>query len=91
MTKKNDNINQCKRYFCNFCLKGSYDTLLEDIKNKNDWLCPFCLGQCFCTRCTRNDKILKLIAYYISIKGDINILYDALIIKNRIFDILHKN
>ena len=91
MIKNNDNINQCKRYFCNFCLKGSYDTLLEDIKNKNDWLCPFCLGQCFCTRCTRNDKILKLIAYYISIKGDINILYDALIIKNRIFDILHKN
>ena len=34
---------------------------------------------------------MKLIAFYISIKGDINILYDALIVKNRILDILHKN
>ena len=34
---------------------------------------------------------MKLIAFYISIKGDINILYDALIVRNRILDILHKN
>ena len=90
-SKDNENHYQCKRFFCNFCLKGSYDTLSDDIKNKNDWLCPYCSGQCFCTRCTRNDKLLKLIAFYISIKGDINILYDALIVKNRILDILHKN
>ena len=120
----------CKKFFCHFCLKGSYDIIVDDINNKNNnnnnkkdlnnkkknnknnkknnlnnnninnnnkanksnsfnnsnnnpnspnWSCPFCLGNCFCSRCTRNEKILKLIGYYLSLGGDINILYDDII------------
>jgi hypothetical protein len=58
----------CNRYYCYFCLKGSYDTLAENIKDNNEWLCPYCTGTCYCTRCMRNEKILQLIAYYFSIK-----------------------
>jgi hypothetical protein len=33
----------CNRSFCNFCLKGSYDQVIEQIKDKKDWVCPWCL------------------------------------------------
>ncbi len=81
----------CHRYYCYFCLKGSYDTLAENIKDNNAWLCPFCTGACYCTRCMRNEKILQLIAYYFSINGDINYLHDQLINMNSIIDELFTN
>ena len=43
---KNECLNQknnCKRYFCYFCLKGSYDIIIDQVKNKKDYCCPFCL------------------------------------------------
>ena len=83
--------HMCNRYYCYFCLKGSYDTLAENIKDNNSWLCPYCTGACYCTRCMRNEKILQLIAYYFSINGDINHLYDELISKNSIIDVLFSN
>ncbi len=83
--------HMCHRYYCYFCLKGSYDTLAENIKDNNAWLCPFCTGACYCTRCMRNEKILQLIAYYFSINGDINYLYDELINRNSIIDELFTN
>ena len=83
--------HMCHRYYCYFCLKGSYDTLAENIKDNNAWLCPYCTGTCYCTRCMRNEKILQLIAYYFSINGDINYLYDELINKNSIIDELFTN
>ena len=83
--------HMCNRYYCYFCLKGSYDTLAENIKDNNSWLCPYCTGACYCTRCMRNEKILQLIAYYFSINGDINHLYDELISKNSIIDELFSN
>jgi hypothetical protein len=81
----------CKRAFCHFCLKGSYDQIIEQIKDKKDWVCPWCIGNCFCSRCIRYDQILKLIAFYISYDGDMNILYDNLITMNVIIDKLSVN
>ena len=81
----------CNRYYCYFCLKGSYDTLAENIKDNNSWLCPYCTGTCYCTRCMRNEKILQLIAYYFSINGDINYLHDELVSMNSIIDQLFTN
>ena len=81
----------CHRYYCYFCLKGSYDTLAENIKDNNAWLCPYCAGTCYCTRCMRNEKMLQLIAYFFSIDGDINYLYNELINKNSIIDELFSN
>lgn len=86
-----DEVNECRRYFCHFCLKGSYDIILDYIKNKKDWLCPYCTGICFCSRCTRNDKILKLIGLYISVDGDLSILYDSLITESIVLDKLNMN
>ena len=76
----------CNRHYCYFCLKGNYDTLAENIKDNNSWLCPYCTGACYCTRCMRNEKILQLIGYYYSINGDINYLHDQLIDMNSIID-----
>lgn len=90
-TERSEDGYQCRRMFCNFCLKGSYDTKIEDVKDKKDWICPYCTGACFCSRCTRNDKMLKLIGLYISLEGDINILHDELILRNPILDDLHSN
>ena len=81
----------CNRYYCYFCLKGSYDTLAENIKDNNAWLCPYCTGTCYCTRCMRNEKILQLIAYYFSINGDINYMYNELVNRNSIIDELFTN
>jgi len=33
----------CNRYYCNLCLKGSYDWNLEILKDKNNWMCPCCM------------------------------------------------
>ena len=89
LTAKDEGHEQCKKFFCHFCLRGSYDTEIDNVKDKSDWVCPYCQGQCFCSRCTRNDKLLKLIAYYISIGGDINLLYDNLVTRNKILDLLN--
>ena len=86
MLNKLEKKYYCDRYFCYFCLKGSYDTLAESIKDNNSWLCPYCTGACYCTRCIRNEKILQLVAYYFSMGGDINYLHDVLINKNPIID-----
>ena len=83
--------HMCNRYYCYFCLKGSYDTLAENIKDNNSWLCPYCTGTCYCTRCMRNEKILQLIAYYFSINGDINYMYNELVNMNSIIDELFTN
>lgn len=78
--------HMCNRYYCYFCLKGSYDTLAENIKDNNSWLCPYCTGACYCTRCMRNEKILQLIAYYFSIDGNIIDLNEKLTSINIIMD-----
>ena len=67
-------------------MKGNYDTLAENIKDNNTWLCPYCTGACYCTRCMRNEKILQLIAYYFSIDGNIIDLSEKLTSMNIIMD-----
>ena len=67
-------------------MKGNYDTLAENIKDNNTWLCPYCTGACYCTRCMRNEKILQLIAYYFSIDGNIIDLNEKLTSMNIIMD-----
>jgi hypothetical protein len=89
LTQRDEKKSTCKRFFCHFCLRGSYDTLIDNIKDKKDWICPYCQGICFCSRCTRHDKMLKLIGLYLSLGGDVNILYDCLITRNKILDLLH--
>lgn len=55
---------QCNRKFCRFCLRQNYDDGLD----KNG-LCPFCRGVCFCTRCSRNDMIVRLRGLYLLLGG----------------------
>ena len=38
-------------------------------KNNRSWICHFCYGVCFCTRCLRQDVITQLKAYYIGMGG----------------------
>lgn len=84
----NQHKHYCNRTFCHFCLKGSYDTIIEKDKNFEDWLCPYCTGQCFCSRCTRFDTMLKLVGTYISLGGDIEMLFNYLVKKSSIMSML---
>lgn len=43
----------CTRKFCSFCLKTNYEENFSHCYNNNQWICPFCQGVCFCTRCLR--------------------------------------
>jgi uncharacterized ferredoxin-like protein len=38
-----ETTNQCNRSFCHYCIKGSYDQVIESIKDKKDWICPYCI------------------------------------------------
>jgi hypothetical protein len=40
---KSKQAQRCNKTFCHFCLKGSYDHILEIIKDKKDYLCPCCV------------------------------------------------
>lgn len=90
-TQKTEMPKECQRFFCHFCLRGSYDAMVDEVKNKKDWQCPYCTGVCFCSRCTRFDKILKLIGFYVSLGGELNELYDTLITKSDILDKLNNH
>lgn len=57
----------CGRKYCRYCLKN-YD----DGKEKSNGLCPYCRGICYCTRCSRNDMMVRLKSMYILMGGDIN-------------------
>jgi hypothetical protein len=58
----------CGRKFCRACLKDNYGA---DWMRRNNGMCPFCEGVCSCTRCTRNEKMSKLKAFFISLGGNI--------------------
>lgn len=93
---KNDHLNQkisCRRYFCYFCLKGSYDIIIDQVKNKKDFCCPYCVvnrliikGTCFCTRCIRYEQILKLVTFYISLEGEMDDLLEFLVKRSNILE-----
>ncbi|KAL4497336.1 hypothetical protein ABPG72_011271 [Tetrahymena utriculariae] len=74
MFQKVDGDLVCKRMYCRSCLKQNYDLILSEIKEKQDWLCPFCQGNCYCTRCLRNELLMKYKGIYILLGGDINLI-----------------
>lgn len=40
-------------------------------------MCPYCRAICYCTRCSRNDMMIRLKSMYILMGGDINKLQRA--------------
>ena len=46
----------------------------------------FCSNRCNCSRCIRNENLIKQIAYYLNNYGDVNKLYDYLVKQNSIFE-----
>jgi len=79
----------CNRQFCSFCLKTQYEAnFIECCKDKS-WICPFCQGVCFCTRCLRQDTMTQLKAYFIALGGDLvsllngsDSIFDQMILSN---------
>ncbi|CAD8047543.1 unnamed protein product [Paramecium sonneborni] len=69
-SKKNGELI-CQRKFCRMCLKQNYDIKIEEIAQKTDWVCPFCQAICFCSRCQRNDIMIKLKDLYTICGGDL--------------------
>lgn len=61
----------CLKYFCSFCLTKNYDISVTEVKNTLNWLCPFCCGECFCTRCLRFRRINKIFSTFLIIGGTI--------------------
>ena len=57
----------CEKSFCTYCLKNFYDTNVSDIRGNTLWICPYCTGTCFCTRCRRQDQLTTAKAYLISL------------------------
>ena len=60
---------KCNRKFCHACLRLQYDDDFNMCKNNRSWICHYCYGVCFCTRCLRQDTITQLKAYYIAMGG----------------------
>lgn len=57
----------CERKYCRYCLKN-----YEEGRDKSGGLCPYCRGICYCTRCTRNETMVRLKSMYILLGADIN-------------------
>lgn len=57
----------CEKSFCSLCLKNFYDTEIENIRSNPNWICPYCTGTCFCTRCRRQDQLTTAKGYLISL------------------------
>lgn len=72
----------CLRSFCVFCLKISHDSNIKEIRSRSDWVCPVCAGNCCCTRCVRNDLLVKLGFIFIEEGGDIRLLREETPIKS---------
>jgi len=43
----------CARQFCGFCIKTCYDQGIAEVRSNKEWVCPYCTGRCFCSRCMR--------------------------------------
>lgn len=93
-------LQPCDKYFCHYCLKGSYQVNIDSnevetkekdkeslnldkkesnktksfkvIKSSKDWCCPCCTNECFCSRCTREEQIFKLLGLYFYYNGNLS-------------------
>jgi hypothetical protein len=79
----------CNRQFCSFCLKTQYEANFIECCGDKSWICPFCQGVCFCTRCLRQDTMTQLKAYFIALGGDLagllsgsQSIFDRMIMQN---------
>ena len=90
LNKLKEYDKRCEKYYCKNCLRTTYDFDTNEIKKKN-FKCPACSSRCNCSRCIRNENLIKQIAYYLNNYGDINKLYDYLIKQNSIFEKLKDN
>lgn len=79
------NLKKCNKYFCKTCLKSVYDINFKEGKKK-DFKCPSCQGRCNCSRCVRNECLIKQIAYYLNNYGDIDKLYNFMAKKSPIIE-----
>ena len=79
------NTYSCNRYYCESCLKQNYEIVLDEYE-KNKFICPGCYNHCTCSRCLRKEELMKLIAYYLTLGGKIDNLYNFLKSKNSIFE-----
>lgn len=57
----------CDKKYCSFCLKNFYDTNFSQVKNDPNWCCPHCMGNCFCSRCRRQEQLTSAKGYLISL------------------------
>ena len=87
---KKHNTHSCDKYYCRSCLRLSYDMNL-DAKAEKNFICPSCRDHCSCSRCFRYEQLIKIIACYITLSGDINKLYDFLTENNSIMELLKEN
>ena len=85
LNKLKEYDKKCEKYYCKNCLRQTYDIDINEIKKKN-FKCPACSSRCNCSRCIRNENLIKQIAYYLNNYGDINKLYDYLVKQNSIFE-----
>lgn len=83
---ENYEYHECNRMYCSFCLKFHYDQTLSECKK--GWLCPFCQGICHCTRCSRQDQLVKMRALLYAEGGNLDHLFDS---KNKIHHIIAEN
>ena len=79
------NTYSCNRFYCESCLKQNYEIVLDDY-DKKKFICPCCNNHCTCSRCLRKEELMKLIAYYLTLGGKIDYLYNFLKSKNLIFE-----
>ena len=79
------NTYSCNRFYCESCLKQNYEIVLDDY-DKKKFICPCCNNHCTCSRCLRKEELMKLIAYYLTLGGKIDNLFNFLKSKNSIFE-----
>ena len=68
---------ECTRLFCSFCLKTNYDIIISHARKDRRWICPYCQGICYCTRCLRQDQLNKLRKLLYTLNGSLQHLSDS--------------
>ena len=67
----------CNRYWCDQCFVKGKKTSIDK--------CQFCYYLCYCARCSKYQTMVRLLAYYLEIKGDLQALQQRFL-----FNIVHK-
>lgn len=83
--KLNSNISSC------IANKANINTNIKFQPIKKDWCCPWCLNDCFCSRCVRDEHIFKLIGLYVYHTGSLPNLKGYLIDNDAILNCLQEN